>query len=105
MPIFGSKLNKDIADLESKKASLQRAIKNEISKLQAVISQLHTEIGRISYEHFFKNEKVLTDEIIEKFDKITELNESIAVKEAKIADIASKYDEEISLLRDLASQA
>ena len=98
------KLNKEISDLENKKALLEQAVMNEIGNLQTVISQLYTEIGQITHERFLKSDKILTDEIFEKFDKIAELNESIEAKKVKIVDITSKYDEEISLLRGLAAE-
>ena len=96
------KLNKEISDLESKKAALQRAVMNEIGALNAGIAQLYADIGRFIYERVTSGEAVELDDVADKFEKITELKQSITDKEAKAQEIMNRHEEELSLLRNLA---
>jgi len=113
MPLFGDKvsnvmnemkLNKEISDLESKKQALTRSLLNEVGSLKAVIQNKYTEIGYMAYT---ANEagNFTTEVLTDKFAEINATMATIAEKEAKINEICGRYDEEISLLRNLNSSS
>lgn len=109
MQVFGDKiskftgnmkLNKEISDLEMKKQSLIRSIQNEADGLNTQISNKFWEIGSLMYEqHVSGSDSV--ESFTGKFDEITGLRNTINDKLAKIKEISDRYDEEITLLKNL----
>jgi len=103
--ISRNKLHKEISDLENKKASLQRAVMNEINGINVNIGQICTEIGRDVYEYYSTSGEVtMLEDFGIKFEKISSLKKTIAEKEAKLTDITNRYDEELGLLKNLVLQ-
>ena len=97
------KLNEQITSLLEKKQVLLTSVGNEISALNAAVRDMYAEIGAKAYDMYTKGgfeHGRLTGE----FEKVTGLKRNIAEKERQSADIAKRYDEEITLLNNLLPQ-
>ncbi|MCL2015951.1 MAG: hypothetical protein FWG68_06845 [Defluviitaleaceae bacterium] len=109
MQIFGKKisstmgsmkLERDIQELETKKQTLVMSVNNEIGTLKGHITAKFTEIGAESYNLHVRGE-FSEEYFAEKFAEITTLEQTIKEREAKIAEISGRYNEEITLLKNL----
>ena len=98
------KINKEIADLEGKKATLVRAVMNEINDLNTDIVQLYAKFGKYVYDCHVSGKDITSEKLTEGFGKVTQLKKFVSEREAKIKDITDKYDEELAMLRSLVVQ-
>ena len=98
-----SKLSGQIASLVERKRALQMSVGNEINCLNAAIQGIFTEIGSATYE-LYAEKNTEDGDLTEKFEKVTELKKEAAAKVKQFTDIGARYDEEITLLQNLAIQ-
>jgi len=109
MALFGNKvsnlmenrkIDREIADLESKKQALVKSVTNDIKHLQAQITEKYTEIGANAYSAHTVG-KFSEELFTQSFNEITMLKSGITEKEAKIMNIVDRYNDEIALMRNL----
>ncbi|MCL2752660.1 MAG: hypothetical protein FWE44_00755 [Defluviitaleaceae bacterium] len=99
-----AKVKSDIADLKDKKQALTQAVQNDIDAVQAKIDKDFHDIGKSAYDlHTGGNASM--DTLASRFTIIDEYKTDQKEKMAKIAEIASRYDEEIQLLEKLVEDA
>ena len=92
------KLQKEIEGMELKKQSLVAAVQSEVHAARRKRNDELCQAGLAGYQSHFNGVEV-GDKLVTHFEAIKSLDELIAEKEAKIKDIASRYDDEIGLLK------
>ena len=92
------KLQKEIESMELRKQSLVSAVQNEIHSARQKIDNEFQKIGLKVYTSHKNNEQIDFNQTAH-FGEIESLNNLIAEKEAKMSDIAKRYDDEIGMLR------
>lgn len=91
------KLQKEIEGMEFKKHTLIAAVQSEVQIAQQKFDGELYQIGAIVYGCYVDSAEV-GDKLMAHFDDIASQKSFIAEKEAKIREIASRYDEEIGML-------
>ena len=92
------KLMAEIESTEFKKQSIAAPLQNEIRMAQQKIDQLLHKIGSEVYGAHISGAENAPDLKVH-FDAISEQKTFIGEKEAKINEFASRYDEELNMLR------
>ena len=92
------KLQKEIESMELRKQSLVSAVQNEIRSARQKIDNEFQQIGLKVYTSHKNNEQIDFSQTAH-FGEIENLNNLIAEKEAKMNELAKRYDEEIGMLR------
>ena len=92
------KLQQEINSLELRKESVSSAINNEIGRLQNEKDHILYEAGSAAYRSWCKkNEQT---DLTEYWGKVKELEKEISEQESKKVEMGTRYDEEISLIRN-----
>ena len=92
------KLQKEIEGIEFKKQSLISSVQSEIQGTKQKIENEIYQIGLNIYTRYVNGE--YTDDALDaQFKGIISLNEVITEREAKIKEIAGRYDEELGMLK------
>ena len=97
-PEAEEKLMAEIENTEFKKQSIIAPLQNEIRMAQQRIDQMLHQVGYEVYEGQAKGNLDKVD-LEARFSAIDEQKKFIKEKEAKIAEFANRYDEEISMLQ------
>jgi len=92
------KLQKEIEGMELRKQSLVSAVQNEIRVARQKVDSEYQQIGLKVYTSHKNNEDINFSQTTH-FGEIENLNNLIAEKEAKMNEMAKRYDEEIGMLR------
>ena len=92
------KLLAEIENTEFKKQSIIAPLQHEIYMAQQRIDQLLHQIGYEVYNNHINDAAEKVD-LTAQFDAIGEQKEFIKEKEAKIAEFAGRYDEELNMLK------
>jgi hypothetical protein len=91
-----TQLKQEIKSLELRKESVFSAIDGEIARLQRERSNVLLGAGTAAYNAWCRDEAQV--DLSEYWGKIQELEQMVAVQEAKKAEMGNKYDEEIKLI-------
>ncbi len=101
------KLQKEIESIEFKKQSLLQSLQNDINGANQKIDREFHSIGKAVYQGFINGEDT-HDKLTGHYDEIASQKKFVDEKEAKIKEISTRYDEELSILRSnitVASQS
>lgn len=90
------KIRTEITNTEFKKNSMISTVNNEKAQLEQEKRNFFTEMGETVYNNH--KERISVEDFAETFEKIKGLEQQMTEKEAKIVEIAARYDEEINLL-------
>ena len=102
-PEAEKKLMAEIESTEFKKHSIIAPLQNEIRMAQQRIDQLLYQVGFEVYENHAKGAGEEVD-LKPRFNAIGEQKKFIKEKEAKIAEFANRYDEELNMLQATLNQ-
>ena len=98
------KIQKEIENTEFKKQSLVAPLQSDVAAAQQKINQLLQQIGLTVYEDHVNTGDTSDTSFADIFNEINSHKAVINEKTAKITDFASRYDEEINILKaNLAS--
>ena len=97
-PLELDETSKAIIDIENKKRAISQASENEQNAIKAKITDDYRKVGETSYQLYVEGIFEL-DKISEMFETIKRHHQTLEEKQAKLADILSRYDEELSILR------
>jgi len=89
---------KAIWDIENKKHAITQASHNEQNAIMGQINEEYRKIGESSYT-MNKEGSFELNKLTGFFEAIDGLNIALAEKEEKLADVLSRYDEELAILR------
>ena len=95
-----NKVKQDLADLKGKKDTLLFSIQKDIDVINDYIAKEYHQIGEKAYG-LFKQDIDSMKELAEHFASIDKHKMDLESKNKKSAEIAERYDEEISMLERL----
>ena len=99
-----NKISSDIEDLKGKRQSLLRSLQNDIDEIESLMNQQFCQIGQKAYGLAEDGTDTL-ESLQADFESINRHRAEREGKLSKMADIAARYDEEITLLEKLIPEA
>ena len=98
--VDASKITRDIADLKGKKQTLLLSLQNDVEAIENEMKEEFCKIGQMAYELAAKGEESL-GALADEFAIVDRCKQDQEAKAKKMADIAERYDEEITILEKL----